>query len=122
MKRVNKVLLSTGLAMLPLSTAWAAGWAAPSNYPAGAPKDFDLVVNNTTNWILGFVGLVAILALIFGGVQYLTAAGNEDQVRDAKATIKNAIIGLVIAGLAYAIVLTIVTKVLVESSSSSPAT
>lgn len=119
MERINKILLLIGLAVFPSSAVWAAGWAAPSNYPAGAPKDFDLVVNNTTNWILGFVGLVAILVLIFGGVQYLTATGNEDQVRDAKATIRNAIMGLVIAGLAYAIVLTIVTKVLVESSSSS---
>lgn len=114
MKRVNKFLLSAGLALIPLSTAYA--WVAPANQPTGSPKDFELVVKNATNWILGFVALIAIVAIIWGGVQYLVSVGNEDTIRTAKSTIKTAIMGLVIAGIAYAIVNVIITKVLVEGS------
>jgi len=115
MKKANKILLSAGLALLPLSAAWAGttGWRAPQN-SSNAPTNFSAVVTNVTNWSLGFVSVIPLLAIIWSGIQYLTAGGDENTMKNAKKTLTTAIIGLVIAGLAYAIVTLIVTKIITE--------
>ena len=61
----------------------------------------------TTNIIKGVlyvVGIIAVVMVIIGGVQYATSAGDQNAVTKAKNTILYGIIGLVIAILAYAIV------------------
>ena len=80
--------------------------------PVGAPENFDSAILNATNWILGFVGALAVLALIWGGISYLTSAGDEERARTGKQTIKYALMGLVIAGIAYALVSVVVSTVL----------
>lgn len=80
--------------------------------PVGAPGNFDSAILNMTNWILGFVGAIAVLALIWGGINYVTAAGSEDQARTAKQTIKYALLGLIVAGIAWALVNVVVTTIL----------
>ena len=86
-------------------------WTAPSR-PSNVPKEFDSAILQLTNWLLGFVSLIGVLVVIWGGVNYLTSAGNEDQVRTAKDIIKYGLMGIVIAGLAYAVVNVIVTTIL----------
>lgn len=49
------------------------------------------------------VGMVIILLLIIGGVQYITSAGNSAAVASAKNRIVNAITGLILFVLMYAI-------------------
>lgn len=92
--------------------AGAAGfWTTPSK-PTGVPTDFDSAILNMTNWVLGFVGSIAVLAIIWGGVLYLTSVGDENQVESGKNTVKNGILGLVVAGVAYAMVQVIVDVIL----------
>lgn len=90
----------------------SAKWTAPSK-PDNVPASFDTAIINMTNWILGFVASIAVLAIIWGGVNYLTSAGNESQAENGKNTIKYGIMGLVICGIAYALVVVIVTVILV---------
>ena len=80
--------------------------------PAGVPTDLKAAIMNVTNWILGFVAIIATLIVIYGGVLYLTAAGNEEAVEKGKKTISYGIIGIVICGLAYAIVIVVSTVIL----------
>lgn len=56
------------------------------------------------NIFLILAGLVAAIFLIVGGVQYIISRGDDDAVTRAKNTILYAIIGLVVIGLAAAIV------------------
>jgi hypothetical protein len=42
--------------------------------------------------------------LIYGGIRYVTSGGAQDQVTAAKSTIMYAIVGIVVAILAYAVV------------------
>lgn len=53
---------------------------------------------------IGVLALVAVIVIIFAGVQYTTSAGDAGQVKKAKDSILYGIIGLVIAILAFAIV------------------
>jgi len=81
--------------------------------PAGTPGDFGQSIVNLTNWVLGFATMIAVLALIWGGMNYLTSAGNEETAKSGKQTIKYALLGLIVAGIAYALVNVIVSIILV---------
>ena len=56
------------------------------------------------NVILSVLGIVTVIMIILGGVQYTTSAGDPAKVTKAKNTIMYGVIGLVIALLAFAIV------------------
>ena len=62
------------------------------------------VFRQVTNTILYFVGIIAVIMLIWGGIRYVVSGGDAKKVTDAKNTILYAIIGLIISFLAYAIV------------------
>ena len=80
--------------------------------PSNVPGDFEQSIKNATDWILGFVAMIAVLMLIWGGINYLTSAGDEDKAKTGKKTIQYALTGMVIAGIAYAVVNVIVTVIL----------
>ena len=62
------------------------------------------VFKQVTNTILYIVGIIAVVMLIIGGIKYVISGGDAKKVTDAKNTVLYAIIGLVIAFLAFAIV------------------
>ena len=62
------------------------------------------IFNKVVNILLFIIGAVAVIMLIFGGVRYTLSAGREKEVEAAKNTILYAIIGIVVAFLAYAVV------------------
>lgn len=53
---------------------------------------------------LALAGTVAILFIIIGGYQYLTAAGNEEQAESGQKTLTHAVIGLVVIILSFMII------------------
>lgn len=62
------------------------------------------VFKQVTNTVLYIVGIIAVIMLIIGGIKYVVSGGDSKKVTDAKNTILYAIIGLIIAFLAFAIV------------------
>ena len=73
----------------------------------GCPKDLfgdTGIFKQVTNTILYVVGIIAVVMLIIGGIKYVVSGGDSKKVTDAKNTVLYAIIGLVIAFLAFAIV------------------
>lgn len=59
---------------------------------------------STLNTVTGLLGIIGVTMVIWGGYQWLTAAGNEQRVERAKQILTGAIIGLVIILLSWAIV------------------
>lgn len=53
--------------------------------------------------VLGLVGIIFFIMIIYGGVTWMTAAGNPEKIGKAKKLIINAIIGLAIVTAAYSI-------------------
>ena len=53
--------------------------------------------------ILGFLGIIAVLLMLYGGFRWMTAAGNEDGISAAKKIIIAGFIGLVIILMAFSI-------------------
>ena len=66
---------------------------------------------NIINAVLYVVGILAVVMVIIGGIQYTTSAGDQAAVTKAKNTILYGIVGLVIAILAYAIVNFVIGKI-----------
>ena len=62
------------------------------------------IFTTIVNILLFVIGAICVIMLIWGGIRYTTSAGNAASVTAAKNTIMYAIIGLVIAFLAFAIV------------------
>jgi len=52
---------------------------------------------------LSFLGVIFLVLMVYGGYNWMTALGNEEQVKKAQEAITAAVIGLVIVILAYAI-------------------
>ena len=78
----------------------------------GCPSDLfgdTGVFKQVTNTILYIVGIIAVIMLIIGGIRYVISGGDAKKVIDAKNTVLYAIIGLIIAFLAFAIVNFVIT-------------
>ena len=61
-------------------------------------------VTKIINGVIAVLGLVAVGFIIKGGVDYMMSAGDPAKAKTAKNTILYAVIGLIIAMLAFAIV------------------
>lgn len=61
-------------------------------------------VNTIINVLLGVIGIVAVIMVIYGGFKIVTSAGAADKVKSGKETILYGVVGLIIALLAFAIV------------------
>ena len=64
------------------------------------------------NWIMGIVGMICVVVIILGGIQYMTSAGDAGKVKKAKDTILYGIIGLIVVALAAVIVNFVIAKVI----------
>jgi len=67
-------------------------------------NDFGSIIKTVINTLLFLVGAIAVIMVIVGGVMYTTSGGDSGAVTKAKNTIIGAVIGLVVAFLAFAIV------------------
>ena len=68
-------------------------------------------INIAINVVLGVLGLLAVIVIIYGGFMYTTSVGDASKIKKAKDTIMYGVVGLVIALLAYAIVNFVVSSI-----------
>ena len=59
---------------------------------------------------LRLVGVIFLILMVYGGITWMTASGNDKSVEKAKGTISRAAIGLIIVILAYAITLFVINR------------
>jgi len=67
------------------------------------------------NILLGFLGVIAVILVLLGGFKWMTAAGNEDKISEAKKLMGAGVVGLVIILAAYAIAAFVINQ-LVEAT------
>ncbi|HTW97013.1 MAG TPA: IPT/TIG domain-containing protein [Candidatus Methylomirabilis sp.] len=107
MSKAKKIILSgiTTLAALTVAHfAWAldvgTNFGATLGLPSADPR---LIASRIIQIALGFLGIIAIGLIIYGGFLWMTAAGNEDRVDTAKRVLISAVIGLIIILSAFGI-------------------
>ncbi len=62
------------------------------------------VVGSIINVVIGIVGVIAVVMMIVGGINFITSQGDTAKVTKARNTILYGVVGLVVALLAFAIV------------------
>ena len=119
------LMTMVGVASLPLAT-YAQGWGAgtqsnlnrdfgdlsggPQNdiRTPGTDQDTEdsliTVINRFINYLLGFLGLIALIMLLVGGFFVLTAGADDGAYKKGLGYMKNAGIGIAIIGLAWFVV------------------
>ena len=69
-----------------------------------AKQDLPDIITTIINVMLFIAAALAVIMIIYGGIRYITAHGDEKQGKVAKDTIVYSVAGLIIAILAYALV------------------
>lgn len=80
---------------------------AACSKPSGAEADLfgeESIFTRIVNILLFIIGAVAVIMLIIGGIRYTLSGGKDAEVTAARNTILYAIIGIIVAFLAYAVV------------------
>ncbi|MFC1678190.1 pilin [Patescibacteria group bacterium] len=77
--------------------------AGVENDPKADPKLLGKYIAAVYKWGTGFVGILAAVVLMFGGVSWIMAMGNAERIGNAKAWIGAALTGLVLAMSSYMI-------------------
>lgn len=82
------------------------------------------VFSTISNVLLFIVGAIAVIMIVIGGLRYVISGGDSTQVQAAKNTILYALVGVIVAILAYAAVNFVVASfipagVTTDSGSSS---
>lgn len=87
--------------------------ASPSGLPAALGGDFSTsgaaLVQTGISWLLYVATALAILMLMWGGIQWIMSSGDPEKVASAKKKLTFAIIGLVVSVGAFFLVRVIVT-------------
>ncbi len=74
-----------------------------------AAKFYDLVVLGV-RWALGLIGILVFIYILWAGLQYIFAGGNEGNQAAAKKAIQSAIIGLIIVIGAFTLMNTLLQR------------
>ncbi len=100
----------TLVAFAPATLAQTSGLIKTTDNPnnisqatGGASSARELVLT-IVNYFLYFLGLIATLMVIYGGVLYVTAAGDTESVDKGKKVIMYALVGIIIILLSFALV------------------
>lgn len=83
-----------------------------------ATSDVNTLIKNVVNILLFVLGAIAVIMIVVGGIKYTTSNGNPEQIKSAKNTIMYAVVGVVVALLAYAIVNFVVDSLAGTASTS----
>jgi hypothetical protein len=111
MKKLTIGLLTVATLALPVMAAAQVNVnTIPGSTFGLGTADLQSTVVKIIQWVLGFLGLIAVIMILIGGFQWMTAGGNEEKVASAKKIISAAVIGLIVVLLAWAIVIFVVSQ------------
>lgn len=96
---------------------WGGGTSGKSQiqdalgYGDSTETDPRIVIANVVKLAMTFLGLIAVILIIYAGFKWMTAGGNPEEAKKARAIIQAAIIGLLIILAAWAIADWVTTQI-----------
>lgn len=78
-------------------------------------KSVTLIVADIISWLLGLLGIAAIVIILYAGFLWMTSAGNDEKIKTAKKMLSAGVVGLVIILAAYSIARFVVTALIKAS-------
>ncbi len=109
------IALALTVVAAPMAGAFDGTVQGGANAARGTDQTADLfgstgIFRTITNVLLFVLGAISVIMIIIGGLRYVISGGNATAVTAAKNTILYAIVGVVVALLAYAIINFVLTS------------
>ncbi len=106
MKKVASTLAVIGVAFLSSigTVSAAASWLPSQLTGANTPTSLNEVVSSFLTILLFVVVIGAVVYISLAGFKYISSQGDANKAKEAQAAITNAIIGVVVAFIAYFVV------------------
>ena len=107
-KQLIKKIAATGAAIAVLAPLAAfaqvdTGGTLGATFGLGTGTDVKSAIVNIVKFLLTFLGLIAVIIILYGGFRWMTSQGDQGHVDEAKKIISAGVIGLIIIVSAYAI-------------------
>ena len=77
--------------------------------------DLPIIIANLVKAALTLLGVAFLILVIWGGVMWMTSAGNQENIKRAKSILINATVGLIIVFLGYSIT-SLIIKIVAEAT------
>lgn len=121
------VTATTSLYLSTMQVSAVAGAQNGANSARGADQPVELfgttgTFATITNVLLFIIGAIAVIMIVIGGMRYVLSGGDSNQITAAKNTILYAIVGIIVAILAYAVVNFVLESFIPGGSGSSGGT
>lgn len=94
---------------------WGGTKAAVEGAIGLGTKDPRVIAASVIRVALGFVGVIALGLIIYAGFLWMTSAGQEKKIDQAKSILKNALIGFIVILISFGLVSFIINKLLEQT-------
>jgi hypothetical protein len=91
------------------------GWGDVNSSAVGGALGLSDIAIRVLNFLLGIMGIVALIMLVIGAMIYLTSAGDDDRINKGKEIFKYSLIGILIAMASMVLVRQIAAFFIVKS-------
>lgn len=88
------------------------GLAEKVGLASGQEPSLSSMIGSIIYGALALLGVVSLLIIIIAGYKWMMAGGNEETISNARAMIKNALIGVIITLGAYAITYFVISRLI----------
>ncbi len=102
-KIILGLVLAGGVAVFTHSALAQVSVDLPTSFAGFSSQDLKLTIANIVRIVLGFIGILFLLLVLYGGLVWMTSQGQPDKINRAKKIIASAVIGLLIVLSAYSI-------------------
>jgi hypothetical protein len=79
-------------------------------------SDPRFIIANIIRFILSFLGIIAVIIVLYAGFRWMFSGGNEDTISKAKGILWAGLVGLIIILLAYAIASFVINQLFIATS------
>jgi len=102
------IFCSLFIAFIPAQAAGLSGAFSANMLGAAAPgystgTDIYQIIGTIISTVLSLLGIIFVILIIYGGITWMTAEGEEARVEKAQRIMREAVVGLIIVMSAYAI-------------------
>jgi len=105
MKKVAGILTVAGATLLSaVSSVHAQASWLPSYFSNNSNQSLNSIIGSVLTLLLFIVVIGAVIYITLAGLKYITSQGEANKAKEAQAAITNAIIGVVVAFIAYFLV------------------
>ena len=102
----KKIILISFLTLILISLFFvnvAQATTVPLPNPLEGHDDIPVLVGSIINYVLGILGVLALVMFIYGGLIWMTSEGAPDKIKKGKDTLIWAILGLALIFFSYAL-------------------